>query len=137
MKFEDSSMYKELNPEKLVLPFGEFFLTNKFIVGEIYDGEHVDWDKIELLLIKIESFYKKDTKLAYISHRINDYSVNPQIWSQWKNTFDYIVASAIVIYNSTTLMNASIEKVFANKSLKRCRSLEEGINWINNLKEFA
>ncbi|MCB4809091.1 hypothetical protein LG651_12605 [Tamlana sp. 62-3] len=136
MKFIDSSTYKELNPEKLVLPFGEFYLTDKFVVAEIYDGEHVDWDKIELLFIKIAPFYKNTSKLAYISHRINDYSVNPQIWSQWEDTFDFIVASAIVIYNSTTLMNASIEKYFANKSLKRCRSLEEGINWVNNLKEF-
>lgn len=136
MKFEDSVFYKQLNPKKIILPFGDFYLTEKFVIGEFYEGQHVDWDKIEYALLIIQSQYKKDAQVAYISHRINDYSLNPQIWALWKETFDFVVASAIIMYNHTTLMNASIEKHFANKSLKRCTSLEEGINWVTNLKEF-
>ncbi|MCB4797363.1 hypothetical protein [Neotamlana laminarinivorans] len=136
MKFEDSVYYKELNTRKLTLPFGDFYLADKMVIGEFFEGQHVDWDKIECMLMNVEALYDKNTKLAYISHRINDYSINPQIWTLWEETFDFVVASAIIIYNNATFMNASIEKHFAKKSLKRCTSLDEGICWVKNLKEF-
>ncbi|WP_298553430.1 hypothetical protein [uncultured Algibacter sp.] len=47
-----------------------------------------------------------------------------------------IVASAIVIYNNSNYMNASIEKQFTNRSIKRCMSLKEAIGWMESLKEF-
>lgn len=32
-------------------------------------------------------------------------------------------------------MNATIEKMFYDKSLKRCNNISQAIEWINNLKE--
>ena len=49
---------------------------------------------------------------------------------------DVIVASAIVYYNDFTYKNASLEKLFSKKSIKRCINLDEAIQWMKNLKEF-
>ena len=36
-----------------------------------------------------------------------------------------------------TMMNATLEKRFFNKSMKRCNSLGEAINWMSNIHELS
>ena len=90
----------------------------------------------EWIHIAIE-YYVDTLKIGYISNRINSYSIEPQLWTTIGEEFDFLVAGAIVIYNKISYVNASIEKRFSKNSIKRCKSLDEAINWINNLKEFS
>ena len=85
---------------------------------------------------EIVSYYEKDVKLGYISNRINSYSMNPESWNKVDETYGVIVAGAVVTYNKMTYMNATLEKRFYKKSIKRCTTLNEAINWILNLKEL-
>ena len=57
-------------------------------------------------------------------------------YPDFNKEFGFIVASAIVVYDDISYMNATIEKQFTGKSLKRCSSLEEAIHWVQNLDEF-
>jgi len=85
---------------------------------------------------KIIKYYDFDTKLGYISNRINSYSIDPQTWGKVISKYDIFIASSIVAYTSFTFYNASLEKTFSKKSIKRCLSLKEAIEWTLNLKEF-
>ncbi|KJD34456.1 hypothetical protein PK35_01265 [Tamlana nanhaiensis] len=134
MKFEDSPFYMVESPHKLLLPFGTFYLTKRYVVAEVYEGEHFDWKKVEILICELLDHYNTKPKLAYITNRVNDYSVNPQIWVKWRSHYSFIVASAIVIYNNNTLMNASIESVFASNNLNRFSCLKDAIAWANNIE---
>jgi hypothetical protein len=136
MKFTNSDYSKKLHHSKLSLSFGEFYLFETFFISEIYEGVHFDWDKVEDLIMNLIDFYGEDIKLGYISNRVNSYSIDPYTWVKIENTYDFIVASAIVSYNHISLMNTKIEKLFSKKSIKACDSLEEAIKWIRNLKEF-
>ncbi|WP_418604057.1 hypothetical protein [Hwangdonia sp.] len=136
MKFENSEYFKILNPTKLVMPFGTYYLCEKFLIVELDEGVHFDWDKAEQIIQKVFEFYGDDAKIGFISNRINHYSVDPNNWKKVEEKYSLIIASAIVMYNSSTYMNASIEKQFTQKSIKRCMSLKEAIDWMQNLKEF-
>jgi hypothetical protein len=136
MKFEKSLYFEKLNPFKLELPFGTYFLCPNFVVGELRESVHLDWDKAEIIIEELYSFYGTKAKIAYIANRINDYSIDPQNWIKIEQQYDLLVASAIVAYNNSTYMNASIEKNFSSKSIKRCLSLDEAIEWTYSLAEF-
>lgn len=136
MRFEDSKFYKEITNLKVDFHFGTFYFTDIFVLSELNEGIHLDWEQALLVLETIIEHYGSDSKIAYISNRINSYSNNPQVWEKLTGDYDFIVASAIVSYNNSSFLNASLEKYFYKKSMKRCTSLEEAITWVKNLKEF-
>ena len=136
MRFQESKFADLLQYSKIELSFGNYYLCNQFIIAEINEGTHLDWDKIlEIIGVAID-FYGPDIKIAYISNRVESYSLEPQLWYKFHKEFDFIVATATIAYNDFGYINATIEKNFTNKSLKRCDNLEEAINWVKNLKEF-
>lgn len=136
MRFEDSKYFKELKHKKIVFSFGYFYFCEHFIISEIHEGEHFDWPKVLMVINELFQHYGFNTKLGYISNRINSYSSDPQSWYKIDDKFHVIVASAIISYNNFSFISASLEKQFSKKSLKRCTSLEEAVIWISNLKEF-
>lgn len=136
MRFEDSKLSHTLKYKKITLPYGDFYFFDKFVISEINEGVHLDWDKILALIGVMIDFYGKDLKIAYISNRINAYSIEPQLWMKFEKEYNFIIASAIVVYNDLNYINASIEKQFSSSSIKRCGSLEIALHWVNNLKEF-
>lgn len=129
MLFEDSQFYKELKSHKLNLSFGKFYLFENFIVSEFNTGVHLDFDDAKILLNEVLKFYDENSQVVYISNRINDYSINPYIWSNWEQDSNFIIASAIVTYNYATYMNAEIEKCFASKTLKCFKTLSDAFEW--------
>lgn len=135
MKFEDSKYFK-LKHYKIERPFGHFYLLENFFVSELNEGIHFDWEMIKSVMDEVVLFYGPDAQIGYISNRTNSYSIDPQTWNKVDKMYGVIVAGAIVTYNTMTFMNATLEKQFYKKSIKRCLSLEEAIEWISNLKEL-
>lgn len=135
MRFE-LSKFNHLKYYKVEMPFGNFYLLETFFISEIHEGIHFDWEMIESAIIEVLEFYGKNTKVGYISNRVNSYSMDPQSWDKVQKKYNFIIAGAIVSYNNMTFMNASIEKHFSEISIKRCLSLDEAIDWIQSLKEL-
>lgn len=136
MKFENSIYFNQLSNKKLVFSFGRLFLFDNFIISELNEGIHFDWEKIQEVSAELISHYGYNISIAYISNRINPYSIDPHLWTNFNREFGFIIASAVVVYDDISYMNATLEKQFTGKSLKRCSSLEEAIHWIQNLDEF-
>lgn len=136
MEIEISEFYKTLKPHILKMPFGKYYFFDNFIVSEMYEGIHFDWNMAKKLILEIINFYGENAQLGFISNRVNHYSVDPQNWVKLEKEYTFIVATAIVAYDKNNIMNASLEKYFAKKSIKRCTNLKEAYNWILNLKEF-
>ena len=136
MKFEDSSYFHSLTHNKVEFSFGNFFLFDNFIISEIDEGIHFDWDKIQEVVGMLYDNFGKELRIGYISNRINSYSIDPQNWVDFQEQHGFIVASAIISYSEFAYMNATIEKRFSENSLKRCINLDDAISWIQNLKEF-
>ena len=136
MKFEESVFAKNLAYKKIELEFGNFFFCEKFVIGEIFEDIDYSWDKIEMVAMLIVEYYGRQPKLGYISNRINSYSNDPRLWTQFHETYDLIIANAIVSYTKFSHLNADIEKLLTSKSTKRCFSLDQAIEWMLNLEEF-
>ncbi|WP_203255666.1 hypothetical protein [Hyunsoonleella ulvae] len=136
MEFEKSPYFESYNPYKLELAFGHYYFCKNLIVAEPFEGVHFNWDMAKVLIHEIHNHYGKNTKVCYVANRINAYSIDPQNWLRIEKEYDTLVASAIVVYNKASYINASLEKHFTQKSIKRCLSLDEALNWVKNLKEF-
>lgn len=136
MTFENYSYSKKTDYKTLKMPFGTYYLCEKFFIGELKEGVHFDWKKTELVVQKLIEHYGKDAKIGFISNRINHYSIDPSNWTKIEEKYNLIIASAIVMYNNSTYMNASIEKQFTKRSIKRCMSLQKALDWMLSLKEF-
>src|SRR5690606_34240573 len=125
--------FNSFKSHKLSMPFGNFYFCEKFFVAEVHESIHFDWDMIKKVMDKLVEFYGEGIKLGYISNRVNSYSINPQTWTKVDKEYEVIVASAVVTYNNFAFMNATLEKKFYSKSIKRCLSLDEAIDWILNI----
>lgn len=135
MKFEESE-FSKLKHFKLEMRFGNFYFLETFFISELNEGVHFNWEMIKRVMDKVVDFYGKDIKLGYISNRVNSYSMSPQAWGKVDRNYGIIIASAIIYYNDFSYKNASLEKLFSKKSIKRCINLDEAIYWMENLKEF-
>lgn len=136
MTFEQSKYFGSLNPHKCILPIGTFYFCERFCVSEINEGMHLDSNTLFNLMRELVSFYGYNIKLGYISNRIYSYSLDPSLYIELSKEFNFIVASALVVYNDMTFMNANIEKRFAPIKLKCCTNLDEAIEWILNHKKI-
>tara|TARA_R110002049_G_scaffold286873_1_gene468696 strand:- start:1627 stop:2058 length:432 start_codon:yes stop_codon:yes gene_type:complete len=136
MKFEDSKYSKLLAYKKEHFSFGTIYATEHFLLSELNEGIHVDHNIANELISRFSDQISKGTKLGYIANRYNSYSFDPQLWVNFNNDYDAFIASAIVTYSNFSYLNASLEKQFFNKSLKRCINLDQAIEWIMNLREF-
>jgi hypothetical protein len=133
MKFENSANSKSFNYKKITEDFGCFFLTDNFVIGEINEGIRFDWEITQKLVEILLKQYGDNCRVGYISYRINPYSTEQQNWAKFGKKYDYIVASAVVTYNEIYFINATIEKMFSEKSLKRCKNINQAIEWMENL----
>ena len=136
MKFENSTYFKTLNHKLVDLPFGKFYLSDKFIISEIKPETHFGWEEVEQVIPVLVAHYGENIRVAYISNRVNSYSYNPYSWIKFEKDYGFIIASAIVNYDNLNVLNTTLEKHLSQNSIKRCFSLDEAINWVLNLKEF-
>lgn len=136
MKFEESKYFDTLKTHKYTLPIGNFYFCEKFYLSEINEGMHLDFNVISDLMTELVNFYGRNKKIGFISNRINSYSLDPRIYNQIYEEFDMVVVGALVVYSDISYMNASIEKRFSKRKLKRCVELDEAIEWMLNRKEL-
>ena len=136
MKFENSKYFKLLRNSKIEFSFGTFFFLDKIIISELNEGIHFDWQKIEQVISAVAEHYGGNFKIAFLSNKINSYSIEPHLWLRFYKEYNFIIASAIVTYNEIGFNNATLEKHFSRTSVKRCNTLDKGIEWILALKEF-
>ncbi len=133
----EKSKFISLNPKKITFEFGDFYFFDKFMVAEIAEGVHFGWEKVMQLVTETYSFYGKNFKIAYLSNRIHSYSIELTNWSKLKKEgHNFVVAIAVVSYSDLGIKLATLEKVFAYSSLKRCKTLDEAVNWIYSLNEL-
>ncbi|EGV42788.1 hypothetical protein BZARG_2991 [Bizionia argentinensis JUB59] len=136
MKFENSIYFKQLKHHKVVFPFATYYLCDRFLIAEHNEEVHFDWDKIQQTSEFLIEFYGPNCKIGHIANRVNNYSIDPNLWRKFNKEYGFIIASAIAVYDDFAYRNATLEKQFSSNSIKRCTSLEEAIFWMQNLDEF-
>ncbi|WP_299126824.1 hypothetical protein [uncultured Winogradskyella sp.] len=136
MHFEDSPLSKAYDYDKVILDFGTYYLFDDFFIMEVNEGEHLNWNKLKILLNSLRTYYGKHKTLAYIANRINSYSIDPVLWSYFDKDDSILRAASIVSYRESTHLNANIEKQMSAIPMKRSHSLEEAVNWVQQIKNL-
>jgi hypothetical protein len=101
------------------------------MVAVMNEGITVDPD-LNSILENLASDHFKNNKFVYITHRINSYSVDPNIYFK-TSQIPNLVGFAVVLGNKIRLDNMAIEKMFLSKPFKSFKSLNKAIEWAEEL----
>ncbi|MAZ72546.1 MAG: hypothetical protein CMC70_05300 [Flavobacteriaceae bacterium] len=131
MKLENSPFLKNCLI-KFSEPFGEFYLFEKFIVSEINEGVHFDWEKAEILINRVHEYFgTTEVEINYLSNRVHSYSVTAQDWLKFYQERHTVDRVAIVAYEKKGFLSVQLEKMFTKSNYKTFNSLEEAVEWLS------
>ena len=131
-KLKDSPFY-ETPLHILNYDFGEFYLYENFIVGEIHEEVLFSWSDHGIFLIKeLKSIYSHNwNSIKYISNRVHKYSVVPSDWMKFAKLNKNFIGYGIVTYSKREYFNGLLEKAFVPTKMQNFTSLKEAIDWAN------
>ncbi len=137
MKSVKNSVFYQEAIQELNYPFGNFYLFETFIIGEIKTDIVFNWkDHAKTVVEEITNLYDQNGKdLVYITNRVNPYSVVP---SDWIHFFKYsysLKGYGIVSYNQKGMLNTVLEKLFMRSKLQSFSSLSDAILWAKSLTQ--
>lgn len=134
MKVEDSK-YKQLYQKKLSFDFGNFYIFDHYVIGEIFEDAHYNWELAEKAIEAVYDFYgTRSIKVSYISNRVHSYSINAQDWLRFFQDRHHLDAFAIVAYDKLRIMNVVLEKIFFHSRIKKFHSLDDAVAWIKTIQ---
>ncbi|WP_452221977.1 hypothetical protein [Lacinutrix salivirga] len=110
-----------------LLSFCELNFQDNIVICKVFEGETVTQANSNHQT-KVILNYFKDKPFVYITHRINSYSVDPNIYSNTSN-IDNLLGFVVVSSNFASIKNALFEKLFLNKPFVVFNTLERAINW--------
>ncbi|WP_299253522.1 hypothetical protein [uncultured Aquimarina sp.] len=135
---KDSICYQDAIHE-LNYSFGDFYLFDRFVIGEFKEDTVVTWDDHAKLLVEdLTNLYDHDgSNVVYITNRVHRYAVKPSDWLKFYKSDYKMKGYAIVSYTPKGLLNSLIEKLFIKSNFKSFESIEEAIHWAKSLTEAA
>ncbi|MCR9183374.1 MAG: hypothetical protein NXH73_10640 [Flavobacteriaceae bacterium] len=113
--------------------FCDFSIFENFIIAVMHEGVTV-LPKHNSILIDLVEKYFKNRSFAYITNRINSYSVDPKVFEE-TSKIKNLVAFAVVSQSDVRIANASFEKQFLSKPHKSFTKLIDAIAWCEQLVE--
>jgi hypothetical protein len=119
-------MEKELDLGFCVLSFFKHYM-----LAVINEGVNVSDDENEVLIQYAKDYYQ-DNPFVYITHRINSYSVNPNIYHRTAQVKS-LVGFAVVSADYKAKLNAKIEKMFFKKPFEIFEDLDEAKAWADQV----
>lgn len=109
--------------------FGIFYFFDGLIISEMNEGETFDWSIAEKIIDAAYEILGEDKPIAYISNRINNYSVVPTDWLKFYKNRHKLELYSIVAYNKNGLASIILEKMFFKDSIRQFTDLESAISW--------
>ncbi|WP_350289431.1 hypothetical protein [uncultured Croceitalea sp.] len=128
--------YYDKIKEVRTFDFGTFYFFDHFFVSEINEGEVFDWEMAKVVIKVAHEILGHQAPVAYISNRINSYSLVPTDWLKFYREYkNALHAYSIVTYRSNTVTNIFLEKMFSKVKIKKSNNIEEAIEWVLSEKQ--
>ncbi|WP_318343244.1 hypothetical protein [Flagellimonas baculiformis] len=109
--------------------FGIFYFFDGLVISEMNEGEIFDWSIAEKIIDAAYEILGEDKPIAYISNRINNYSVVPTDWLKFYKNRHKLEFYSIVAYNKYGLASIILEKMFFKDNIRQFTDLESAISW--------
>nr|WP_297784577.1 hypothetical protein [uncultured Allomuricauda sp.] len=112
--------------------FGIFYFFDGLVISEMKEGEIFDWSIAQKIIGVAKEVLGKDKPVAYISNRINNYSVVPTDWLKFYKHRHQLEFYSVVAYNQSGLASLVLEKMFFRNKIRQFTNLEDAIKWSLN-----
>ncbi len=135
---KNSPFYKEAIQE-INFDFGNYYLFDSFIIGEVHEDVVFTWEDHGKILVKeFSNLYDQNgNDIVYITNRVHEYSVVP---SDWINFYKYqysLKGYAIVSYTPRGILNIILEKIFMRNKIKGFDNLSDAVSWAKSLSKSS
>jgi len=120
-----------LNTIETNFDFGKIKIKNDIVIAEMKEGITFDINYNTQFLKYCKDHFKEKT-YGYISNRIHSYSVNPTVYLDTAKNSN-IRAIAIVSSDPMNKGNANIERQFFEYPLEIFNTLDQAIDWMNEI----
>ncbi len=117
--------------KSIIYPFGKVSIYDCYLIAVMNEGAIVSPD-LNDVLENIAQEYFTNKKFVYITHRLNSYAVDPNIYfrtSKIKNLVGFAVVSGKKIVRD----NTELESVFLSKPFEVFNKLNDAIEWAKEL----
>lgn len=109
---------------------GKLYLYEDLIIGEINEGVHVT---AETLMSFFEFFHENyNIPFGYISHRINSYSIDPQVYKMLPQN-NLLKGIAVVSNQKFSSLNAHVERSFFKGRYELFTTVNAAVNWLDKM----
>ena len=141
MRFEQTDYFTEVK-KVIRLDEGTFYIAESYVVGEINEGAHFNWDVAQKVIDEVYLYFgSKNIDIAYISNRVFTYSISPVDWLQFFQNKHKLSSINIVSYRPSGIAFYFLEKLFIKTRLYKFESLTACIvslkdRNVNNVFQF-
>lgn len=115
------------------LDVGTFYYYKNYMVAEVKEGIAFAFDNAKEMLSLAKTYYGNTTPFVYITNRINSYSFNPTDHFKTAQLFPNLKGYATVTYDPINSDIASLEQSFLKAPTRVFSTLDDAINWVEEL----
>jgi hypothetical protein len=109
--------------------FGVFYFFDGLVISEIKEGVVFNWAMAQKVIDAAYEVIGRDTPIAYISNRINNYSVVAADWLKFYIHRHQLEFYSVVSYNKSGFASLILEKTFFRNNIQQFSNLEDAIEW--------
>ncbi|MEM9363213.1 MAG: hypothetical protein AAGA43_11285 [Bacteroidota bacterium] len=115
--------------------FGVFYFFENLVISEINEGVLFNW---EMATKAVEAAYEvigRDNTIAYISNRVNNYSVVAADWRKFYFNRHQLDLYSVVGQTHGNFASLVLERMFFRNNIRQFSDLEEAIEWTQSKME--
>lgn len=132
--FEDMQRVKEIEFFKNIreireYEFGIFYFFDGLVISEIKEDVVFNWAMAQKAIDAAYEIIGRDKPIAYISNRINNYSVVPTDWIKFYTHRNQLEFYSVVAYNKSGLASLILERMFFRNNIRQFSDLDSAIKW--------
>lgn len=109
--------------------FGVFYFFDGLVISEMKKGVVFKWEMAVKVIKAAQEVFGQNKPLAYISNRVNSYTVVPTEWLKFYTNRHKLEYYSVVGSTEGSLASIVLERMFFRESLKQFKDLEDAIAW--------
>lgn len=113
------------------LNFCELEFYDKYVICRINEGETISFEKSKQQTEAILNYYK-NKPFIYITHRVNSYAVDPNIYAN-SSKIKTLIGFVVVSSNIASVKNAIFERMFLDKPFEIFNDISDATMWADEV----
>ncbi|WP_435624136.1 hypothetical protein [Flagellimonas sp.] len=109
--------------------FGVFYFFDNLVISEINEGVLLGWEMATKAVDAAYEVIGRDNTIAYISNRVNNYSVVAADWRKFYFNRHQLDFYSVVGQTHGSFASLVMERMFFRNNIKQFSDLEEAIEW--------